>query len=86
MKLWIVTSRAFRDGEYFDDLETTYAYKTEEEAKERYYKECGEQTDWFWNGMDENPYDHYNLGKDTYVLTSDEAMCVVTLREVELDI
>ena len=84
MKIWVITARAFKDGEYFDSLETTYVRKTEEEAMDRFYRECKEQEDWFWNGMDENPYDHYELGDDTYVLTSDEAMCVVTIKELEI--
>lgn len=83
-KIWIITSRAFQEGEYFDRLEETKVAKTEEEAKELFDKECSSQTDWFWDDADSNPYDHYYLGDDTYVLESDEAHCVVTLREVEI--
>ena len=83
-KIWIITARAFRGEEYFDRLEETKVAKTEEEAKELFDKECSSQTDWFWDG--DMPYDHYYEGDDTYVLVSDEASCVVTLREVELDI
>lgn len=85
MRIWIITARAFRDGEYFNRLEETKVAKTEEEAKELFDKECSSQTDWFWDGMDAHgPYDHYSEGDDTYVLQSDEAVCVVTKREVEI--
>lgn len=84
MKIWIITARAFRDGEYFNRLEETKVAKTEEEAKELFNKMCSSETDWFWDDVDANPYDHYSEGDDTYVLQSDEAVCVVTKREVEI--
>lgn len=84
MKIWIITARAFRGEEYFPRLEETKVAKTEEEANELFDKECSSQTDWFWDDVDANPYEHYYEGDDTYVLQSDEAHCVVTLREVEI--
>ena len=81
-KIWIITSRAFLGEEYFDRLEETKVVKTAEEAKKVFDMECSSQTDWFWDGS--SPYDHYYEGDDTYVLTNDEAVCVVTLREVEI--
>lgn len=88
MRIWVITSRAFYDySEYFPRLEETKVAKTEEEAKKLFDKECSNETDWFWDGVDAHgPYDHYYLGDDTYVLSNEEAVCVVTLREVELDI
>lgn len=82
MKIWVITSRAFLGEEYFPRLEETKVVKTAEEAKRVFDKECSSQTDWFWDGS--SPYDHYYEGDDTYVLTNDEAVCVVTLREVEI--
>lgn len=84
MKIWVITSRAFLEGEYFDRLEETKVAKTKEEAKKVFDMECSSQTDWFWDGADSNPYDRHFLDDDTYVLESDEAHCVVTLREVEI--
>ena len=86
MRIWVITSRAFYDyTEYFDRLEETKVAKTEEEAKELFNKMCSSETDWFWDGVDAHgPYDHYFEGDDTYVLQSDEAVCVVTKREVEI--
>lgn len=85
MKLWIITARAFLGEEYFSRLEETKVAKTEEEANELFNKLCSSETDWFWDGVDtDGPYDHYYEGDDTYVLQSDEAHCVVTLREVEI--
>lgn len=81
MRIWVITARAFRGEEYFDRLEETKVAKTEEEAKELFDKECSSETDWFWDG---GVYDHYYLGDDTYVLSSEEAVCVVTLREIEI--
>lgn len=82
MRIWIITVRAFRGEEYFNRLEETKVAKTEEEANQIFDKECSSQTDWFWDGS--APYDHYYEGDDTYVLQSDEAVCVVTLREAEI--
>lgn len=81
MRIWVIASRAFLGEEYFDRLEETKVAKTAEEAKKVFDKECSSQTDWFWDGS--GPYDHYYEGDDTYVLTNNEAVCVVTLREVE---
>ena len=81
MRIWVITARAFLGEEYFDRLEETKVVKTGEEAKRVFDMECSSQTDWFWDG---GVYDHYFLGDDTYVLTNDEAVCVVTLREVEI--
>ena len=80
-KIWIITSRAFRGEEYFPRLEETKVAKTEEEAKAMFGKECHSQGDWFWDG---GTYDHYSPDPNTYVLQSDEAVCVVTKREVEI--
>ena len=82
MKIWIITARAFREGEYFPRLEETKVAKTEEEAKKVFDKECQSQTDWFWDG--DMPYDNYFEDDNTYVLVNNEAQCVVTLREVEI--
>lgn len=85
MRVWVITSRAFRDGEYFDRLEETYVAKTEEEAKKIFDQECHSQGDWFWDGVDtDGPYDRIFEDDNTYVLISDAAECVVTKREVEI--
>ena len=85
MKIWVITSRAFLEGEYFDRLEETYVCKTEEEAKKKFDEVCSSQTDWFWDGVDtDGPYDRNFDDENTYVLVSDGAECVVTLREVEI--
>lgn len=85
MKIWVITSRAFSYDEYFDRLEETKVARNEEEAKELFDEMCSSETDWFWDGVDAHgPYDHYYLGDDTYVLSSEEAVCVVSLRAVEL--
>lgn len=81
MKIWIITSRAFRYGEYFNRLEETKVAKTEEEAKTLFSRECHSQGDWFWDG---GTYEHYSPDPDTYVLVNEEAVCVVTKREVEI--
>ena len=88
MKIWIITSRAFYDyTEYFPRLEETKVAKTEEEAKKLFSRECSNMADWFWDGVDAHgPYDHVYIDDNTYQLTNDEAVCVVTLREVDLDI
>ena len=83
MKIWIITARAFRGEEYFPRLEETKVAQNEEEAKKVFSKMCHSQGDWFWDG---GTYDHYSPDPNTYVLQSDEAMCVVTKRELELDI
>lgn len=84
MRIWIITARAFREGEYFPRLEETKVAKTEEDAKKLFDMECQSQTDWFWDDVDANPYDRIFEDDNTYVLISDEAHCVVTLREVEI--
>lgn len=81
MRIWVITSRAFRGEEYFPRLEETKVAKTEEEAKELFNKECHSQGDWFWDG---GVYEREYVDSGTYVLTNDEAVCVVTLREVEI--
>lgn len=81
MRIWVITSRAFRGEEYFPRLEETRVAKTGEEAREIFNRECHSQGDWFWDG---GVYGREYVDSDTYVLTSDEAVCVVTLREVEL--
>ena len=70
--------------DYLKDLERTIVCKTKEEAEKRFDSECYEAETFYWDGMEEHPYEHDELGADTYVLTSDEAVCVVTLRAVEL--
>lgn len=84
MKIWVITAKAFLEGEYFNRLEETKVAKTLEEAKKLFSQECHSQGDWFWDG--DIPYDRIFEDENTYVLTSDEAISVVTLREVELDI
>lgn len=84
MRIWIITARAFLGEEYFDRLEETKVAKTEEEAKELFNKMCSSETDWFWDGVDANPYDRIFEDNNTFVLISPEAHCVVTLREVEV--
>lgn len=81
MRIWVITSRAFRYNEYFPRLEETKVAKTGEEAKEIFDKECHSQGDWFWDG---GPYQRVTEDENTYVLTNGEAVCVVTLREVEI--
>lgn len=80
-KIWVITSRAFREGEYFPRLEETYVARTGEEAKKIFDRECRSQGDWFWDG---GPYDRITEDENTYVLMNGEAVCVVTLREVEI--
>lgn len=82
MKIWVITARAFEGEGYFDRLEETKVAKTEEEAKKLFSQECHSQGDWFWDG--DMPYDRYFEDENTYVLISDEAKSVVTLREVEI--
>lgn len=85
MKIWVITSRSFSGDEYFDRLEETKVARNEEEANQLFDKMCSSMTDWFWDGVDAHgPYDHYYEGDDTYVLSSEEAVCVVSLRAVEL--
>lgn len=85
MKIWVITSRPFSGDEYFDRLEETKVARNEEEANSLFDKMCSSMTDWFWDGVDAHgDYDHYYLGDDTYVLSSEEAVCVVSLRAVEL--
>lgn len=81
MKIWVITSRAFLEGEYFDRLEETKVAKTEEEAKKIFDQECHSQGDWFWDG---GVYEREYVDSNTYILTNDEAVCVVTKREVEI--
>ena len=81
-KIWVISSRAFRYNEYFDRLEETYVCKTEEEAKKTFSRECHSQGDWFWDG---GVYEREYVDDNTYVLTNDEAVCVVTKREVEIE-
>lgn len=85
MKLWVITARAFLEGEYFDRLEKTIVAKTAEEARDIFARECNYQQDWFWDGVDsDGPYDSNFDDENTYVLESFEAHSVVTLREVEI--
>lgn len=86
MKIWVISARAFYDyTEYFPRLEETEVARTEEEAKELFNKMCSSERDWFWDGVDAHgDYDHVYIDDNTYQLTSDEAVCVVSLRAVEL--
>lgn len=84
MKTWAITTRAFFYDKYLKDLERTIVCKDKEEAEKRFDSECYEAEIFFWDGMEANPYEHTEVDDNTYVLTSDEAMCVVTKREVEL--
>lgn len=84
MRIWIITSRAFLWGDYFHRLESTKVAKTEEEAKKLFDKECSSQGDWFWDGTDRYQYTSDFIDENTYQLVSEEAMCCVTLREVEI--
>lgn len=82
MQLWIITSRAFRYGDYFPRLEETFVAQTEEEAKRIFSRECHNQGDWFWDG---GTYKQKSVDENTYVLTNKEAVCVVSLRVCELE-
>ena len=85
MKIWVITARSFSGDEYFDRLEETKVARNEEEAKQLFDEMCSSETDWFWDGVDAHGgYDHYYLGNDTYVLSSEEDVCVVSLRAVEI--
>lgn len=83
MKAYVITTRAFYNGNYFDRLEETVIKTTKEEAEKEYYKQQSGLCDWLWDG---GPYERGEVGEYTFVGYYYDGSCrgVVTMREVEV--
>ena len=83
MKYYVITTRVFYEGRYFDRLEETAIKSTEEEARKEFNKQENYLCDWLWDG---GPYEREELDSTTFVGYYYDGSClgVVTMREVEV--
>ena len=83
MKYYVITTRAFYEGRYFDRLEETVIKTDAEEARKEYYRQQSGLCDWLWDG---GPYERGEVDENTFVGYYYDGSCrgVVTMREVEI--
>ena len=84
MKAYVITTRAFYEGRYFDRLEETVIKTTKEEARKEYYRQTDGLCDWLWDG---GVYEREDVDENTFVgyYYNGSFRGVVTMREVEIE-
>ena len=87
MKVYVITTRAFKNDEYFHGLEETAVKYTQEEALDEFHRQFDELGDYFWHYgpqyAEEDDIDNDGMFITCRFMDTDGNIAFLTLREIE---